>query len=148
MKEQKFGHIINTASVAAYKVFPASAVYSATKFAVRALSEGLRQELKPYNIRTTMVAPGAVATELLDHISERDVQAANQDYVRRVAIPAESYARVVAFAICQPEDVDINEIVFRTHGARPLMSRWRSRATFNGAAIANAEFHATCQPTL
>ena len=113
MKEQKSGHIIITASVAAYKVFPASAVYSATKFAVRGLSEGLRQEVKPYNIRTTLISPGAVTTELLDHISERDVQSANQDYVGKVGIPAESYARMVAFAVSQPEDVDVNEIVFR-----------------------------------
>jgi NADP-dependent 3-hydroxy acid dehydrogenase YdfG len=113
MKEQKSGHIIITASVAAYKVFPGSAVYSATKFAVRGLSEGLRQEVKPYNIRTTLIAPGAVKTELLDHISEQDVQSANQDYVGKVGIPAESYARMVAFAVSQPEDVDVNEIVFR-----------------------------------
>ncbi|WP_432284303.1 SDR family oxidoreductase [Aminobacter sp. BA135] len=113
MKDQKSGHIITTASVAAYKVFPASAVYSATKFAVRGLSEGLRQEVKPYNIRTTLISPGAVTTELLDHISEEDVQSANQDYVGKIGIPADSYARMVAFAVSQPEDVDVNEIVFR-----------------------------------
>ncbi|CCV16522.1 SDR family oxidoreductase [Mesorhizobium sp. STM 4661] len=113
MKEQKSGHIIITASVAAYKVFPGSAVYSATKFALRGLSEGLRQEMKPYNIRNTLISPGAVTTELLDHISEQDVQSANQDYVGKVGIPAESYARMVAFAVSQPEDVDINEIIFR-----------------------------------
>lgn len=113
MKEQKSGQIIITASVAAYKVFPGSAVYSATKFAVRGLSEGLRQEVKPYNIRTTLISPGAVTTELLDHISEQDVRSANQDYVGKVGIPAESFARMVAFAVSQPEDVDVNEIVFR-----------------------------------
>jgi NADP-dependent 3-hydroxy acid dehydrogenase YdfG len=95
LKKQKSGHIVNTASVAAYKVFPASAVYSATKYAVRALSEGLRQEMKPYNIRTTIISPGAVATELLEHISEKDVQAANQAYVGKVGVPADSYARVL-----------------------------------------------------
>ncbi|ESY65203.1 MULTISPECIES: SDR family oxidoreductase [Mesorhizobium] len=113
MKEQKSGHIIITASVAAYYVFPGSAVYSATKFALRGLSEGLRREVKPYDIRTTLISPGAVTTELLNHISEQDVQAANQDYVGKVGIPAESYARMVAFAVSQPEDVDVNEIVFR-----------------------------------
>jgi NADP-dependent 3-hydroxy acid dehydrogenase YdfG len=113
MKDQKSGHIISTASVAAYKVFPASAVYSATKFAVRALSEGLRQEVKPFNIRTTVISPGAVRTELLEHISETDIQSANQDYVGQVGIPAETYARMVAFAINEPADVDVNEIVFR-----------------------------------
>lgn len=113
MKEQKSGQIITTGSVAAYKLFPAAAVYCATKFAVRALSEGLRQEVKPYNIRTTIISPGAVSTELLDHISEEDVRSANQAYVGKVGIPADSYARMVAFAISQPEDVDINELVFR-----------------------------------
>ncbi|MCR5864033.1 SDR family oxidoreductase [Aquincola sp. J276] len=113
MTARRSGQIINTASVAAYKVFPASAVYSATKYAVRALSEGLRQEMKPYNIRTTLISPGAVKTELLDHINEKDVQAANQDYVGRVAISADSYARVLAFAISQPDDMDVNDIVFR-----------------------------------
>lgn len=113
MKNQKSGHIINTASVAGHKIFSGSAVYSATKFAVRALSEGLRMEVKAYNIRTTIVSPGAVKTELLDHISEADVQQANKDYVGAVGISPDSFARVVAFAISQPEDMDINEIIFR-----------------------------------
>ena len=113
MKEQKSGHIINLSSVAGHKLFGGSAVYSATKFGVRALSEGLRQEVKPYNIRTTIISPGAVKTELLDHISETDIQKANQDYVGQVGVPADSFARIVAFAISQPEELDINEILFR-----------------------------------
>src|SRR5215218_499840 len=113
MKEQKSGHIINLSSVAGHKLFGGSAVYSATKFGVRALSEGLRQEVKPYNIRTTIISPGAVKTELLEHISETDIQKANQDYVGQVGVPADSFARVVAFAISQPEELDINEILFR-----------------------------------
>ncbi|XAZ81993.1 SDR family oxidoreductase (plasmid) [Fibrella sp. ES10-3-2-2] len=113
MKAQKSGQIINTSSVAGHKVFTGSAVYSATKYAVRALTEGLRMEVKPYNIRTTIVCPGAVQTELLDHITEADIQQANQDYVGAVGISPGSFARVVAFAISQPEDVDINEVIFR-----------------------------------
>ncbi|MEP7297549.1 MAG: SDR family oxidoreductase [Burkholderiales bacterium] len=113
MKQQKAGHIINTGSVASYKLFPAAAVYCATKFAVRALTEGLRQETKPYNIRTTLISPGAVTTELLDHISDEEVRSANEAYVGKVGIPPASYARMLAFAISQPEDVDVNEIVFR-----------------------------------
>jgi NADP-dependent 3-hydroxy acid dehydrogenase YdfG len=113
MKEQKSGQIINTSSVAGHKVFSGSAVYSATKFAVRALTEGLRMEVKPYNIRTTIVCPGAVKTELLKHITDADVRQANEDYVGAVGISPDSFARVVAFAISQPEDVDINEIIFR-----------------------------------
>ena len=113
MKEQKSGQIINTSSVAGHKVFNGSAVYSATKYAVRALTEGLRMEVKPYNIRTTIVCPGAVKTELLEHITEADIQQANKDYVGAVGISPDSFARVVAFAISQPEDVDINEVIFR-----------------------------------
>lgn len=113
MKVQKSGQIITTSSVAGHLIFPASAVYSGTKFAVRAICEGLRQEVKPYNIRTTTLCPGAVKTELLDHISDTQMQAANSDYVGQVGISADSFARMVAFAISQPEDVDVNEIIFR-----------------------------------
>lgn len=113
MKEQKSGHFINVSSVAGHKVRPGAAVYVATKFAVRALSEGLRQEVKPYNIRTTIISPGAVATELPNSITEGDVQEVMQGFYDEYAIPADSFARVVAFAISQPEEVDINEILFR-----------------------------------
>ena len=99
--------------MAGHKAWPGGAVYAATKFAVRALYEGLRQEAKPYNIRTTVISPGAVATELLNTISEPDVAEAVRKRTAQIAIPAESFARVVAFAISQPEDVDVNEILFR-----------------------------------
>src|SRR5216683_241125 len=75
MKAQKSGHIINVSSVAGHKVRAGGAVYAATKHAVRALSEGLRQEVKPYNIRTTVISPGAVATELPNSVTEPDVAA-------------------------------------------------------------------------
>jgi len=114
MQRQKAGHIINVSSVAGHKVRPGSAVYSATKHAVLALSEGLRQEVKPYNLRTTVISPGAVATELPDSISEPDVAASIHAYYEAVAIPADSFARAVAFAISQPDDVDVNEILFRS----------------------------------
>lgn len=113
MKEQKSGHIINVSSVAGHKVRPGSAVYAATKAAVRMLSEGLRQEVKPYNIRTTIVSPGAVQSELPQSVTEADVAAGIADFYERYAIPADSFAKVVAFAIVQPEEVDINEILFR-----------------------------------
>lgn len=113
MKEQKSGHFINVSSVYGDKLGPAATVYCATKFAVRALSEGLRQEVKPYNIRTTVISPGAVATELLDHISEKEIQAETKNFVSQIAVPAETFARMVAFAINEPEDVDVNEILFR-----------------------------------
>jgi NADP-dependent 3-hydroxy acid dehydrogenase YdfG len=112
MKQQKAGHIINVSSVAGHKVRAGGAVYAATKHAVLALSEGLRLEVKPYNIRTTVISPGAVATELPDSATEPDI-AEIMRKIYEIAIPAESFARSVAFAISQPEDVDINEIVFR-----------------------------------
>jgi len=113
MKQQKAGHIINVSSVAGHKVTPNGAVYCATKHAVRALSEGLRVEVKPYNIRTTIISPGAVATELPNSITEPDIAAGVSKFYQETAIPADSFARAVAFAMSQPDDVDINEILFR-----------------------------------
>ncbi len=112
MQRQKSGHIINVSSVAGHKVRPGSAVYAATKHAVLALSEGLRQEVKPYNIRTTVISPGAIATELPNSITETDIA----DSVRKlyeIAIPADSFARAVAYAMSQPDEIDVNEILFR-----------------------------------
>jgi NADP-dependent 3-hydroxy acid dehydrogenase YdfG len=113
MKQRKAGHFINVSSVAGHRIGPGFAVYSATKFAVRALSEGLRQEVKPYNIRTTVISPGAVATELPNTVSDPDAADSLRRFYKETAIPAESFARAVAFAIGQPEDVDVNEILFR-----------------------------------
>lgn len=113
MQRQKSGHIINVSSVAGHKVRPGGAVYSATKTAVRVLSEGLRQEVKPWNIRTTVISPGAVATELPASATEADVAEGLRAFYDEYAIPADSFARAVAFAMSQPDDVDINEILFR-----------------------------------
>jgi NADP-dependent 3-hydroxy acid dehydrogenase YdfG len=113
MQKQNGGHFINVSSVAGHKVRPAGAVYSATKTAVRVISEGLRQEVKPWNIRTTIISPGAVATDLPKSITEPDVAKGVGDFYEEYAIPADSFARAVAFAMSQPEDVDINEILFR-----------------------------------
>ncbi|MFZ1042307.1 MAG: SDR family oxidoreductase [Anaerolineales bacterium] len=112
MQQQKSGHIINVSSVAGHKVRPPASVYAATKHAVRALSEGLRQEVKPYNIRTTVISPGAVATELPNSVTEPDIaENVRKNYLN--AIPADSFARAVVFVISQPDDVDVNEILFR-----------------------------------
>ena len=113
MKQQKAGHIINVSSVAGHKVRPGGVVYSATKHAVRVISEGLRQEVKPYNIRTTVISPGAVATELPNTATDPDSADRVRKFYADVAIPADSFARAVAFAVSQPEEVDINEILFR-----------------------------------
>jgi NADP-dependent 3-hydroxy acid dehydrogenase YdfG len=113
MKAQKSGHVINVSSVAGHLVRPGGVVYSATKHAVRIISEGLRQEVKPYNIRSTIVSPGAVATELPDSVTDPEMAAGVKELYAQVAIPPDSFARAVSFAISQPDDVDINEILFR-----------------------------------
>jgi NADP-dependent 3-hydroxy acid dehydrogenase YdfG len=112
MKQQKSGHIINVSSVAGHRVRAGTAVYSATKTAVRVITEGLRQEVKPYNIRTTIISPGAVSSELLESITEKDI-AQNLSPIRDMAIPADSFATMVLFAMSQPNNVDVNEILFR-----------------------------------
>jgi NADP-dependent 3-hydroxy acid dehydrogenase YdfG len=113
MQAQKSGHIINVSSVAGHKVRPGGTIYSATKSAVRVISEGLRQEVKPYNIRTTIISPGAVESELPDSITDPDIGAAISKFYKETAISADSFANMVVFAMSQPEDVDINEILFR-----------------------------------
>jgi len=112
MQKQKSGHFINVSSVAGHKVRPSSAVYAATKHAVLALSEGLRQEVKPYNIRTTLISPGAIDTDLPNSITEPDI-AENVRKLYEIAIPADAFARAVAYAISQPNEVDVNEILLR-----------------------------------
>ena len=111
MLQQESGHIVNISSVAGHKVFPAGAVYCATKFAVKALSEGIRLE-SDGKIRSTNISPGAVDTELTNTISH-DETAKNVDQLYGVAIDADAIARAITFAIAQPEDVDINEMVIR-----------------------------------
>ena len=111
-ERQGFGHFINIASVAGLKVFsPGGTVYSGTKFAVRAISEGLRHEVGG-SIRTTTIEPGVVDSEL-KYGSSHEQSAKNLAAFYEIAIPAESVARAIAYAIEQPNDVDINEIVLR-----------------------------------
>jgi len=88
MKQQRAGHIINVSSVAGHKVNRGGAVYSATKTAVRVLSEGLRQEVKPYNLRTTVISPGAVATELPNSVTEPDVAEGVSRVSKDMTIPS------------------------------------------------------------
>ncbi|AXT52567.1 SDR family oxidoreductase [Aquimarina sp. BL5] len=111
-QKQESGHFINLSSVAGVKVFsPGGTVYSGTKFAVRAISEGLRHEVGG-NIRTTSIEPGLIDSELKHGSSHKE----SSDFVKdfyQIAIPSESIARTIAFAIEQPADVDVNEIVIR-----------------------------------
>lgn len=112
-KEQKSGHFINVSSVAGHGVRPGNAVYAATKHSVRVISEGLRQEVKPYNIRSTIISPGAVDTELPRSVKAPGVAEGIADFYQKLAIPASSFARCVLFAISQPDDMDVNEILYR-----------------------------------
>jgi NADP-dependent 3-hydroxy acid dehydrogenase YdfG len=113
MQNQKSGHIINLASVFGIKVFaPGATVYCATKSAVRALTEGLRMELHTQNIRCTMISPGAVATELPESSSEETTRKNLREFYK-MAIPADSIASAIAYAIEQPAEVEIDEMVIR-----------------------------------
>jgi NADP-dependent 3-hydroxy acid dehydrogenase YdfG len=110
-RRQGSGHFLTVSSVAGHKVAPNGAVYSGTKFAVRAISEGLRQEVGD-KIRVTIISPGAVESELAETISSPDLKKRLEDY-RKIAIPAEAIASAMAYAIGQPGNVDINEILIR-----------------------------------
>lgn len=109
---QENGHFINISSVAGLKVFQGAAVYCGTKFAVRAISEGLRMEVGA-NIRTTTIEPGAIDSELKHGSSHSDTASYVNDMYESLAIPSDSIARALAYAIEQPDNVDINEIVIR-----------------------------------
>lgn len=114
MEQQKEGHIINISSVAGHSITPGSAVYSGTKFAVRAISEGLRQEIDPsMNIRVTIVSPGAVATELVNTITDEDVLDGFKNGPEMEFLQPEDIARAIAYAVEQPAYVDVNEILIR-----------------------------------
>jgi NADP-dependent 3-hydroxy acid dehydrogenase YdfG len=110
MEAQGSGHVINLASIGAHRVWPGCAVYCASKYAVWAISEGLR--LESPKVRVTTITPGPVQSELAGAITDDAMRKAMVDY-RRDAIPAEAIARAVGFAIEQPADVDVNEIVVR-----------------------------------
>lgn len=112
MRERKEGHIINVSSIAGHLVFPASAVYSGTKFAVRAITEGLRIEEASNNIRTTIISPGTISTELLEAISDPKLKSEIVE-VSKIGIKPASIARAIAFAIEQPSNVAVNEMIIR-----------------------------------
>lgn len=110
MQAQGHGQVINLASIGAHAVSPTAAVYCATKYAVWAISEGLRQESP--SIRVTTISPGVTSSELAESISDTQGRVAMRSF-RATAIPAEAVARAIAFAIAQPADVDTSEIVIR-----------------------------------
>ncbi len=110
MIARKSGHVVNIASIGALSVVPTAAVYCATKYAVRAISDGLRQEHD--DIRVTCIHPGVVESELADTITDPAAAAAMKSY-RAIALRPDAIGRAVRFAIEQPDDVDVNEIVVR-----------------------------------
>ncbi|MEN5342234.1 SDR family oxidoreductase [Achromobacter mucicolens] len=110
MERQGHGQMINVSSIGGLSVSPTAAVYCATKFAVRAISDGLRQETS--KIRVTVVCPGVVESELADTITDDTARVAMQSF-RRVALHPDAIARAIAYAIEQPDDVDVSEVVVR-----------------------------------
>lgn len=110
MQQQGSGQFINLSSIGGHAVYPTAAVYCATKFAVIAISEGLRQEVS--NIRVTVISPGVTESELADSISDDAARQGMQDF-RQIAISPEAIARAITFAIEQPNDVDVSEIIVR-----------------------------------
>ena len=111
-RKQGFGHFVNIASTAGHKTVPNQSVYSGTKFAVRAISEGLRQEAGA-KLRVTIISPGFVHTDFAESMTNPDVKAQIVDRMGKMAISPDAIARAIAFAIEQPADVDIGEIVIR-----------------------------------
>ncbi|KGX91972.1 oxidoreductase [Pontibacillus halophilus JSM 076056 = DSM 19796] len=113
MIEQGSGHFINVSSVAGHEVFPSSTVYSATKYAVKALSYGMEKELSGTGVRVTNISPGAVSTELPEHITDEEVLAMFKDREGRITLESEDIAHSVVYAVTQPSYVNVNEVIVR-----------------------------------
>jgi len=111
-RKQGFGHFVNTASTAGHKTLPNQSVYSATKFAVRAISEGLRMEAGE-KLRVTIISPGFVNTNFAEGVTNPEVKTQLENARDKFALPPEAIARAIVFAIEQPSDVDVNEIIVR-----------------------------------
>jgi NADP-dependent 3-hydroxy acid dehydrogenase YdfG len=111
-REQGFGHFVNTVSTAGLRVVPLQSVYAGTKNAVRTISEGLRQEAGP-NLRVTVVSPGVVNTDFADSMTDPEMKAQILERMGRIAMPPDAVARAIAFAIEQPDGVDVGDIVVR-----------------------------------
>jgi NADP-dependent 3-hydroxy acid dehydrogenase YdfG len=113
MKRQGSGHIVNISSVAGRKVRATGGVYSGTKWAVNAISEALRMELQEDGIRITIVEPGAVKTELTEHITDEDALDAMSGLLSLDILKSEDIANSIVYAVTQPENVSVNEILIR-----------------------------------
>ena len=106
------GDLVSISSVAGRTARPRNAVYAATKWGIVGWSEGLRQELQP-NVRVMVIEPGAVETELTDHITHAETKAASKEYTRSLAIKSEDIAEVIVFAVSRPKRMTLNEILVR-----------------------------------
>lgn len=113
MREQKSGHIIATDSVAGHVVYPGSAVYCGTKYAVRAIMEGLRQEERVNNIKSTIISPGAVLTELYKTINDKEESEAIYRMQKEIGLTAEDIAEAVAFVIDTPDRMSVSDMIIR-----------------------------------
>ena len=113
-RAQGFGHFVNTASTAAHKTVPNQSVYSGTKYAVRAISEGLRQEVAEEKLRVTIISPGFTRTNFADRVTNSEVKAQLAASRDKFAMSPDAIARAVAYAIEQPADVDVAEIIVRS----------------------------------
>ena len=111
-RKQGSGHFINLASTAAYLVVPTMSVYAGTKVAVRAISEGLRQEAGD-NLRVTVISPGMTRTNFAETMTNPEVKALLEERRDKTAMPPDAIARAIVFAIEQPNDVDVSEVVVR-----------------------------------
>jgi NADP-dependent 3-hydroxy acid dehydrogenase YdfG len=111
-RKQGFGHFVSTASTAGHKTVPNQSVYSATKFAVRAISEGLRMEAGE-KLRVTIISPGFVNTNFAEGVTNPEVKTQLENARDKFALAPEAIARAIVFAIEQPSDVDVNEIIVR-----------------------------------
>jgi Short-chain alcohol dehydrogenase of unknown specificity len=121
MKKQQSGHIITTSSVLGYEVLPGYAAYSGSKYAVRAIMEGLRQEERTNNIKTTVIAPGTVQTELFNSINNKDIREQLESLkdlpdADMQALQPEEIAKAVAFVIDTPKNMAVNEMIIRPTG--------------------------------
>jgi NADP-dependent 3-hydroxy acid dehydrogenase YdfG len=114
MKRQQSGHIVNISSVAGRVTNPNGGVYSGTKFAVNAISDGLRKENVGDNLRVTVIEPGAVATELTEHISDGEAKNAIETRVGQMdPLQSEDIANAIAYAVTQPARVNVDEILIK-----------------------------------
>ena len=121
MKERRTGTIINISSIAGKKTFPAHAAYCGTKFAVHGISENVREEVAPFDVRVITIAPGAVETELLSHTTDEEIIAGYEDWKKSMdgVIVPEDIARSIDFVYSQPQNVNIRELVIAATRQEP-----------------------------